>query len=99
MGFAFHRLCPRYSGTLTPSAPTAIRLWETFIFTFYCTYIRPLLEHASEVCDGCTQTDVYRLEQEQLIAARIVIGLPVFASLNSIYAETGWKTLADRRKT
>ena len=65
----------------------------------YCTYIRPLLEYASEVWDGCTQTDAYRLEQVQLIAARIVTGLPVFASLNSIYAETGWKTLAERRKT
>ena len=25
----------RYSGTLTPTAPTAIRLWETFTITFY----------------------------------------------------------------
>ena len=33
MGSAFHQLCPKYSGTLTPTAPTAIRLWETFIFT------------------------------------------------------------------
>ena len=65
----------------------------------YCTYIRPLLEYASEVWDGCTQTDAYRFEQVQLIAARIVTGLPVFASLNSIYVETGWKTLAERRKT
>ena len=32
MGSAFHQLCPRYSGTLTPTAPTAIRLWETFTF-------------------------------------------------------------------
>ena len=29
MGSAFHQLCPRYSGTLTPTAPTAIRLWDT----------------------------------------------------------------------
>ena len=36
MGSAFHQLCPRYSGTLTPTAPTAIRLWDTFtFFTFY----------------------------------------------------------------
>ena len=34
MGSAFHQLCPRYSGTLTPTAPTAIRLWDTFTF-FY----------------------------------------------------------------
>ena len=32
MGSAFHQLCPRYSGTLTPTAPTAIRLWDTFTF-------------------------------------------------------------------
>ena len=30
MGSAFHQLCPRYSGTLTPTAP--IRQWETFTF-------------------------------------------------------------------
>ena len=35
MGSAFHQLCPRYSGTLTPTAPTAIRLWDTFTFTFF----------------------------------------------------------------
>ena len=29
MGSIFHQLCPRYSGTLTPTAPTAIRLWDT----------------------------------------------------------------------
>ena len=37
MGSAFHQLCPRYSGTLTPTAPTAIRLWDTF--TFYSKYL------------------------------------------------------------
>ena len=31
MGSAFHQLCPRYRGTLTPTASTAIRLWETVI--------------------------------------------------------------------
>ena len=34
MGSAFHKLYLGYSGTLTPTAPTAIRLWETF--TFHC---------------------------------------------------------------
>ena len=34
MGSAFHQLCPRYSGTLTPTAPTAIRLWDTFTFLY-----------------------------------------------------------------
>ena len=52
--------------------------------TLYCTYIRPLFEYASEVWDGCTQTDANRLEQAQLNATRIVTGLPVFASINSL---------------
>ena len=30
MGSAFHLLCSRYSGTPSPTVPTAIRLWETF---------------------------------------------------------------------
>ena len=34
MGSAFHQLCPRYSGTLSLTVPTAIRLWETFTFFF-----------------------------------------------------------------
>ena len=34
MGSAFHQLCPRYSGILSPTAPT-IRLWETFTFFFF----------------------------------------------------------------
>ena len=39
MRSAFHQLCPRYSGTLTPTVPTAIRLWETFTFvTSYSVY-------------------------------------------------------------
>ena len=36
MGSAFHQLCPRYSGTLTPTALTAIRLGETFTFLKFC---------------------------------------------------------------
>ena len=31
MGSAYHLLCPRYSGTLTPTAPTATRLLETVV--------------------------------------------------------------------
>ena len=40
MGSAFHQLCPRYGGTLTPTAPTANRLLGTFTFTFLC---RPIV--------------------------------------------------------
>lgn len=71
---------------------------EETLNKLYCTYIRPLLEYASEVWDGCTITDSNRLEQVQLTAARIVTGLPTFSSLCSLYSETGWETLAERRR-
>ena len=52
MGSAFHQLCPRYSGTLTSTAPTAYRLWEgvtdkqTILLTsLYCTFSLPLSEN------------------------------------------------------
>ena len=64
----------------------------------YCSYFRSVLEYASEVWDGCNQGDSDRLEQVQLHAARIITGLPVFASLNSLYYETGWESLAERRE-
>jgi hypothetical protein len=55
----------------------------------YLTFIRPVLEYASEVWDNCGQINSDRLEKVQLEAARIVTGLPSFASINSIYIETG----------
>ena len=63
-----------------------------------CTYIRPLLEYASEVWDGCNQAESRRFEQVQLNAVRIVTCLSINASLNLLYYETGWDTLAERQK-
>ena len=63
----------------------------------YITFIRPLLEYASEVWDGCTQSDIEQLEKVQLHAARIVTGLPIFSSRESLYYETGWEPLSSRR--
>ena len=78
---------------------TMFQLPKRTLNKLYCTYIRPLLEYASEVWDGCNLSDTSRLEQVQLNAARIVTGLPVFSPLRSLYLETGWETLAERRKT
>jgi hypothetical protein len=38
---------------------------------------------------GCSR-DANKLEQLQLEAARIITGLPKFASKESVYFETGW---------
>ena len=43
-------------------------------------------------------TDANRLEQVKFNASRIVTGLPIFASKRALYYETGWETLAERRK-
>ena len=51
MGSAFHQLSPRYSGTLTPTAPAAIRLWETF--TVYLQKISILMESRTYTNAGC----------------------------------------------
>ena len=72
-------------------------MWQKTIHVL--SYCAILLEYASELWDGCNQTDADRLEKIQLNAARIVTGLPIFSSLSSLYFETGWETLADRRKS
>ena len=41
----------------------------------YLTFIRPVLEYACEVWDGCYERDIEKLEKIQLEAARIATGL------------------------
>ena len=53
----------------------------------YIVFIRPTLEYASIVWDGCFANDIEKLEKVQLSAARIVTGLPIFASREYLYTE------------
>lgn len=64
----------------------------------YITFIRPLMEYACEVWDGCFEKDAEKLEKVQLEAARIVTGLPKFANKEALYFETGWDPLVNRRQ-
>jgi hypothetical protein len=57
------------------------------------TFIMPLLEYSCEVWDSCTVADAGRFEQLQLETAIIVTGLPAYASVSSLYAETGGENL------
>jgi hypothetical protein len=43
--------------------------------------------------DGCTILDLNKIEQIQHEAARIVTGVPTFASIESLYFETGCFTV------
>jgi hypothetical protein len=65
----------------------------------YLTFIRPVLEYACEVWDGCYERDIEKLEKNTIRSARIVTGLTKFASKDSLYFETGWETLANRWET
>jgi hypothetical protein len=56
------------------------------------------LEYASEVWDNCGQANCNRLEKIQIEATRIVTGLSIYASFDSIYKETELETLSTRRK-
>ena len=64
----------------------------------YTTFIRPLLEYSSIVWDGCPLQYVEKLEKVQLYAARITTGLPIISSRESLYLETGWEPLSERRR-
>ena len=64
----------------------------------YVSYVRPLLEYASVVWDGCSNTDADSLEKIQNEAARIVTGLTRSVSLNNLYDECCWEPLAKRRE-
>jgi hypothetical protein len=74
------------------------RLNRNYLEKIYLTFSRPVLEYASEVWDNCGQINSDRLEKVQLEAASIVTGLPSFASINSIYIETGREKLITRRE-
>jgi hypothetical protein len=64
----------------------------------YLVYIRPIFENACEAWDNCGVGNYNKLDQLYLEAARIVTGLPIFASSILIYKELGWESLAERRK-
>ena len=74
-------------------------LSKQILSNIYLTLIRPKLEYACEVWDGCFEREVAKLEKVQLESARIVTGLPKFASRDSLYYETGWEPLSCRRKS
>ena len=55
------------------------------------------MEYGCELWNGCGVDLSDKLEKLQLQAARIVTGLPSYASRDSLYMETGWEKLIDRR--
>ena len=64
----------------------------------YMAFIRPLLEYADVVWDNNNQTLINKLENVQLDAARIITGGTKLTSIQKLYEETRWESLATRRK-
>ena len=55
------------------------------LYIAYVAFIRPTLEYASIVWDGCFAHDIEKLEKVQISAARIFTDLPIFTSRESLY--------------
>ena len=57
-----------------------------------------MLEYASTVWDGCSAQNSDILDKIQNEAARIVTGLTRSVSLDRLYREYGWLSLAERKR-
>jgi hypothetical protein len=57
---------------------------------FYILFLRPLLEYAFVVWDGCTNDEKDTLDKIQHEAARIVSGVTRSVSLENLYKEINW---------
>ena len=64
----------------------------------YVSFLRPILEYASSVWDGCTIYEKETLEKIQHEAARTVTGLTRSVAISKLYNEVGWLSLENRRK-
>ena len=64
----------------------------------YLTFIGPALEYACEVWEGVMNGDIEKLEKNTIRSGTNCNRFDKFASKDSLYFETGWETLANRRK-
>ena len=77
---------------------TKFSLSRVALNQIYFSFVLPVLEYFSVVWDGCSKSDEETFERLQNEAARIVTGLTRSVSLENLYAECGWSSLAERRK-
>ena len=54
--------------THLPGSRLKYQLPQNVLNKLYCSYLRHILESASEVCGDCNRTDTVRHEQVQIIA-------------------------------
>ena len=84
-------LLKRLRNSLTTSA----------LSSFYCAYIRPIVEYASVVWCGIPQYLADKLEQFQRKAARAILRLPLYGDKtphSALLGKLKWSTLTSRRR-
>ena len=64
----------------------------------YKSYILPILDYADVIWDNCTDTQANTLEQLQIDALRTITGSVRGTSHASLYIETGFIPLKERRQ-
>ena len=87
------------------SASEVIGIMRKFKFTFsrvalnqiYLSYVLSIID-SCVVWDGCTVQYINSLQKLQNEAAHIVTGLTRSVSLDNLYRECGWVSLAERRR-
>ena len=75
--------------------------WFVAAYSYRVKCSKPKIEHIPYTFRNlihCSVGNYNKLDQLQLEAARIVTGLPIFASSILIYKELGWESLTERRK-
>jgi hypothetical protein len=60
--------------------------------------LRPILEYGNVIWDNCTQNEANLLENVQVEADSIIIGLRVNSSRSKLYSQLGWEPLYKRRE-
>jgi hypothetical protein len=66
--------------------------------TIYMSFVRPSLEYGDCLWGGAYEVDLNKLDDIQIEAMRIVTGATAKSNINSLYCDTKWQTLDERRK-
>ena len=74
------------------------RLSRKALESIYKSYVLPHFDYADVLWDNCTQEQAQNLENLHLDALRTIIGTVRGTSHQKLYTESGFTTLAERRK-
>jgi ribonuclease P/MRP protein subunit RPP40 len=91
-------ICTTASKRLDIMAGLKNRLDKRSLDTMYKSFVRPLMEYADVLWDGCYQRDADNLEMLQHRASRIVSGAIRGTPTVDVYTELAWEPLFKRRE-